>query len=57
MSARFPLSRRWLGFALLLTAAATLYKVVAFSRQRQAADQALRVVTDGLRPFTMESMP
>ncbi len=32
-----------LGFALLLTAAATLYKVVAFSRQRQAADQALRV--------------
>lgn len=32
-----------LGFALLLTAAATLYKVVAFSRQRQAADQALRL--------------
>ena len=31
-----------LGFALLLTAAATLYKVVAFSRQRQAADRALR---------------
>lgn len=31
-----------LGFALLLTAAATLYKVVAFSRQRQAAEQALR---------------
>ncbi|EJE51060.1 putative permease [Acidovorax sp. CF316] len=32
-----------LGFALLLTAAATLYKVIAFSRQRQAADQALRL--------------
>ncbi|CAN7326917.1 sulfite exporter TauE/SafE family protein [Acidovorax sp. LjRoot118] len=32
-----------LGFALLLTAAATLYKVVAFSRQRQAADHALRL--------------
>jgi len=32
-----------LGFALLLTAAATLYKVVAFSRQRQAADQAVRL--------------
>jgi len=32
-----------LGFALLLTAAATLYKVVAFSRQRQAADQAKRL--------------
>ena len=31
-----------LGFALLLTAAATLYKVVAFSKQRQAADQAKR---------------
>ena len=31
-----------LGFALLLTAAATLYKVVAFSRQRQAADHAKR---------------
>lgn len=31
-----------LGFALLLTAAATLYKVIAFSRQRQAAEQALR---------------
>ncbi|KQO12613.1 hypothetical protein ASF11_16525 [Acidovorax sp. Leaf76] len=32
-----------LGFALLLTAAATLYKVVAFSRERQAADHAKRV--------------
>ncbi|MDP3228296.1 MAG: sulfite exporter TauE/SafE family protein [Acidovorax sp.] len=31
-----------LGFALLLTAAATLYKVVAFSKERQAADQAKR---------------
>lgn len=31
-----------LGFALLLTAAATLYKVVAFSKTRQAADQARR---------------
>jgi len=31
-----------LGFALLLTAAATLYKVVAFSKQLQAADQAKR---------------
>ena len=31
-----------LGFALLLTAGATLYKAVAFSRQRQAADQARR---------------
>jgi uncharacterized protein len=31
-----------LGFALLLTAAATLYKVVAFSKTRQAADQAKR---------------
>ena len=31
-----------LGFALLLTAGATLYKVVAFSRQRQAADHARR---------------
>lgn len=31
-----------LGLALLLTAAATLYKVLAFSRQRQAADQARR---------------
>ena len=32
-----------LGFALLLTAAATLYKVVAFSRERQAADHAKRL--------------
>ncbi|KRD13971.1 MULTISPECIES: sulfite exporter TauE/SafE family protein [Acidovorax] len=31
-----------LGFALLLTAAATLYKVVAFSAQRQAAEAAAR---------------
>ena len=31
-----------LGFALLLTAAATLYKVVAFSVQRQAAEAAAR---------------
>lgn len=31
-----------LGFALLLTAAATLYKVFVFSRERQAAEQALR---------------
>ena len=31
-----------LGVALLLTAGATLYKVVAFSRQRQAADHAKR---------------
>src|SRR3989344_5707254 len=31
-----------LGFALLLTAAATLYKVVAFSDQRQAAEAAVR---------------
>ena len=34
-----------LGFALLLTAAATLYKVVAFSRERQAADQAKRLAS------------
>ena len=31
-----------LGAALLLTAAAMLYKVVAFSAQRQAAEQAAR---------------
>ena len=31
-----------LGFALLLTAAAMLYKVLAFSAQRQAAEQAAR---------------
>ena len=34
-----------LGFALLLTAAATLYKVVAFSRERQAADHAKRLAS------------
>ncbi|MFT4242466.1 MAG: sulfite exporter TauE/SafE family protein [Acidovorax sp.] len=41
-----------LGFALLLTAAATLYKVMAFSRQRQAADQARRAASlhDATRP-------
>lgn len=31
-----------LGFALLLTAAATLYKAIAFSAQRQAAEAAAR---------------
>ena len=36
-----------LGFALLLTAAATLYKVVAFSRERQAADHAKRLAGAG----------
>ncbi|RYF65093.1 MAG: sulfite exporter TauE/SafE family protein [Comamonadaceae bacterium] len=41
-----------LGFALLLTAAATLYKVVAFSRERQAADLAKRQAgaEDSTRP-------
>ena len=34
-----------LGVALLLTAAATLYKVVAFSKHRQAADQAARAAS------------
>lgn len=36
-----------LGFALLLTAAATLYKVIAFSAQRQAAEAAARKTQTG----------
>lgn len=36
-----------LGFALLLTAAATLYKAVAFSAQRQAAEAAARKTHTG----------